>query len=40
MSVTLKCSVTADGDTLTGTASAGFFGTFALTGRRAGVAST
>jgi hypothetical protein len=34
MAVTLKCAVTVDGDTLAGTASAGFFGKFALTGRR------
>lgn len=34
MTVTLKCAVTVDGDTLNGTASAGFFGKFALTGRR------
>ena len=34
MSVTLKCAVTVDGDTLAGTASAGFFGRFALSGRR------
>lgn len=34
MSVTLTCAVTLDGDALTGTASAGFFGTFALSGRR------
>jgi hypothetical protein len=34
MAVTLKCAVTVDGDTLNGTASAGFFGKFALTGRR------
>jgi hypothetical protein len=34
MAVTLKCAVTVDGDTLSGTASAGFFGKFALTGRR------
>jgi hypothetical protein len=34
MSVTLKCSVEVDGDFLSGTASAGFFGRFALTGRR------
>jgi hypothetical protein len=36
MAVTLKCAVTVDGDALTGTASAGFFGTFALSGRRTG----
>jgi hypothetical protein len=36
MSVTLKCAVTVDGDTLTGTASAGFFGKFAVTGQRTG----
>lgn len=34
IAVTLKCAVTVDGDTLSGTASAGFFGRFALTGRR------
>jgi hypothetical protein len=34
MAVTLKCAVTVDGDSMTGTASAGFFGKFALTGRR------
>jgi hypothetical protein len=34
MALTLKCAVTVDGDELTGTASAGFFGKFALTGRR------
>ena len=34
MALTLKCAVTVDGDTLSGTASAGFFGKFALTGRR------
>jgi hypothetical protein len=34
MSVTLKCSVEIDEDALTGTASAGFFGRFALTGVR------
>jgi hypothetical protein len=32
--VTLKCAVTVDGDTMAGTASAGFFGKFALTGQR------
>jgi hypothetical protein len=32
--VTLKCSVTVDGDLLTGTASAGFLGKFPLNGRR------
>ena len=36
VAVTLKCSVTVDGDTLSGTASAGFFGKFSLTGRRTG----
>jgi hypothetical protein len=34
MSIRLKCTVKIDGDALTGTASAGFFGRFALTGRR------
>jgi hypothetical protein len=34
LSVTLKCEVTVDGDALKGTASAGFFGKFALTGQR------
>ena len=34
MSVTLKCAVQVVGDALTGTASAGFFGKFALTGNR------
>jgi hypothetical protein len=34
MAVTLKCAVTVDGDSMSGTASAGFFGKFALTGRR------
>lgn len=34
MPVTLKCAVTVDGDAMTGTASAGLFGTFALSGRR------
>jgi len=34
MAVTLRCAVTVDGDTMSGTASAGFFGKFALTGRR------
>jgi hypothetical protein len=37
MAVTLKCAVTVDGDTLSGTASAGFFGKFALTGRRTSI---
>ena len=35
MVLTLSCAVTVDGDSLTGTASAGFFGEFALAGRRA-----
>jgi len=35
MRVTAKCSVEIDGDAITGTARAGFFGTFALTGNRA-----
>ena len=34
MRVTLKCSVQVDGDSLTGSARAGFFGTFSLTGQR------
>jgi hypothetical protein len=34
MSITVKCAVAVDGDSMTGTASAGFFGKFALTGRR------
>jgi hypothetical protein len=34
MTVTLKCALSVDGDTMTGTASAGFFGKFALNGRR------
>jgi hypothetical protein len=34
MALTLKCAVTVDGDAMTGTADAGFFGKFALTGRR------
>ena len=34
MALTLKCSVTVDGDSMTGTAGAGFFGKFALTGAR------
>jgi hypothetical protein len=34
ITVTLKCAVTVDGDTMAGTASAGFFGKFALTGQR------
>lgn len=34
LSVTLKCTVEVDGDELKGTASAGFFGKFALTGHR------
>ncbi|HEY1531018.1 MAG TPA: hypothetical protein VGF80_09400 [Galbitalea sp.] len=36
IAVTLKCAVTVDGDTLRGTASAGFFGKFSLAGRRTG----
>jgi len=32
--ILLNCAVTIDGDTMSGTASAGFFGTFGLTGRR------
>jgi hypothetical protein len=34
MAVTLKCAVTVEDDAMSGTASAGFFGKFALTGRR------
>lgn len=34
MALTLKCAVTVDGDTASGSASAGFFGTFALAGSR------
>jgi hypothetical protein len=34
ISITLKCAITVDGDSMTGTASAGFFGKFALSGRR------
>ncbi len=37
MSLTLKCAVTVDGDAMTGSASAGFFGKFALTGQRTSV---
>ena len=33
--VTGKCAIEVDGDAITGTARAGFFGTFALTGNRA-----
>jgi hypothetical protein len=33
--VTGQCTIEVDGDTVTGTARAGFFGTFALTGSRA-----
>ncbi len=36
---TLACAVEVEADRMTGTARAGFFGTFALTGRRAGAAS-
>jgi hypothetical protein len=32
--VTLSCTVQVTGDTFTGTASAGFFGKFAVAGRR------
>jgi hypothetical protein len=39
MSVTLKCVITIDGDELTGTAAAGFFGKFPLTGHRTSSAS-
>ena len=35
MAITAKCTVTVDGDTLTGSASAGFFGKVALSGTRA-----
>jgi hypothetical protein len=34
ITVSLKCSLEVDGDTLAGTASAGFFGKFRLTGSR------
>ncbi len=34
MRVTLKCAVTIDGDTMSGSASAGFFGKFPVTGHR------
>jgi hypothetical protein len=34
VSVKLSCSVTVDGDAMSGTASAGFFGKFPLTGQR------
>jgi hypothetical protein len=34
VSVKLKCSLKVDGDELSGTASAGFFGKFRLSGRR------
>lgn len=34
LKVTLKCSVSIDGDTMSGTASAGFFGKFGLNGHR------
>jgi hypothetical protein len=34
MRLNLTCTVTLDGDTLTGTASAGVFGTFTMTGHR------
>jgi hypothetical protein len=34
MKLSLSCSVTVDGDDLTGSASAGAFGTFAITGHR------
>jgi len=36
MPVTLDCVATVDGDELTGTVTAGVFGSFALTGKRAG----
>jgi hypothetical protein len=32
--ITAQCTLQIDGDSLTGTARAGFFGTFALTGKR------
>jgi hypothetical protein len=35
ISITAKCAVSVDGDTMTGTASAGFFGKVALSGTRA-----
>jgi hypothetical protein len=34
ISVTLKCTVSVEGDAMSGTASAGFFGKFPLAGRR------
>ena len=34
MSIKLRCTVEIDGDAMSGTASAGFFGRFALTGNR------
>ncbi|HEX4057461.1 MAG TPA: hypothetical protein VHX87_03975 [Galbitalea sp.] len=34
IAVTLKCAVTLKGDAMSGTASAGFFGKFPLTGKR------
>ena len=36
MPMTLDCDATVDGDTLTGNVKAGAFGTFPLTGTRAG----
>ena len=35
MPMTLDCKATIDGDTLTGTVTAGMFGTFAMAGKRA-----
>ena len=35
IAITAKCAVTVDGDTMTGTASAGFLGKVALSGSRA-----
>jgi hypothetical protein len=34
VTVTLRCAVTVSGDAMSGTASAGFFGKFGLSGRR------
>ena len=36
MPMTLDCEATIDGDTLNGNVTAGMFGTFAMTGKRAG----
>lgn len=37
MAINLNCSVTIDGDAMSGTASAGFFGKFPLSGNRVSV---